>query len=322
MLLSGDSVIVNQLRPHKNKWAWDLFIAGVQNSWSPQEVIMATDIEQWKRAGFLSDDEKLVLKRCLGFFAGSESLVSNNLLLNIYGYLTDGECRQYLARQVYEEALHNWTVAYICDSLSLDIDEVYAAYKNIPAIQAKDNFLMRATNEYATTRQEMLKNLIIYYMICEGIFFYSGFAMLLSFGRQNKLPGISQQIHFTLRDESQHLKFGTFVITQIQRECPEIWNEVFKQEVIYLIQEAVRLEIQYAEDALPRGILGLNSSMFVDYVRYIANRRLTSMNLEAMYPDTNNPFSWLSEMIDLPKQKNFFETKVVDYQVGGLIEDF
>lgn len=329
-LLSDEVAGVNQILPHVNKWAWELFVKGSNNNWIPTDVPMATDIQQW-RGDALSADEKLVVKRCLGFFAGSESLVANNLLLSIFKYVTDPECRQYISRQNIEEALHNWTIVYICDSLGVSVSEVYEAYKNVPAIKAKDDFLMKITSDIARPdfdiktlkgKKELLRNIFTYYIICEGTFFYSGFAMLLSFGRQNKLQGIAKQIDYTLRDESLHIQFGTQLINKIAQQYPEIWDEEFKKESVEHLKQAVELEIEYAKDVLPRGILGLNSSMFVDYMKYIANRRLADLGLEKVYKNTNNPFSWMSEVIDLPKMNNFFEKVVTEYQVGALKDDF
>tara|TARA_Y100000592_G_scaffold95423_1_gene161903 strand:+ start:1323 stop:2330 length:1008 start_codon:yes stop_codon:yes gene_type:complete len=329
-IISDKVAVVNQILPHVNKWAWDLFIDGAANNWMPTEVSMAKDIEQWK-GGLLSEGEKLVVKRCLGFFAGSESLVANNLLLSVFKFVTDPECRQYILRQAYEESLHNLTVVYICDSLNLDIDEVYKAYNTIPSIKAKDEFLMNITSDINRPdfnintlegKREFLRNIITYYIICEGIFFFSGFAMLLSFNRQNKLPGVGEQIQYTLRDESLHIKFGTSLINRIIEDNPKVWTKAFKEETMQHIDTAMELELAYARDVLPSGILGLNSDMFIDYVQFIANRRLENMNLPSPYQDAKNPFPWMSEIIDLEKCKNFFETRVTEYSVGNIEDDF
>jgi|TARA_R110000796_G_scaffold36099_6_gene92343 ribonucleoside-diphosphate reductase beta chain len=329
-IISSKVAVVNQILPHVNKWAWDLFIDGAANNWMPTEVSMAKDIEQWK-SSLLSEDEKLVVKRCLGFFAGSESLVANNLLLSVFKFVTDPECRQYILRQAYEESLHNLTVVYICDSLNLDINEVYEAYNSIPSIKAKDEFLMNITTDINrpefnidTTegKREFLRNMITYYVICEGIFFFSGFAMLLSFNRQNKLPGVGEQIQYTLRDESLHIEFGTKLINRIREDDPKVWTKAFEKETIEQIETAIELEIAYARDVLPNGILGLNSDMFIDYVQYIANRRLGNLDIPSPFENTQNPFPWMSEIIDLEKCKNFFETRVTEYSVGNLVDDF
>ena len=329
-IISDKVSVVNQILPHVNKWAWDLFIDGAANNWMPTEISMAKDIEQWK-SSLLSKDEKLVVKRCLGFFAGSESLVANNLLLSVFKFVTDPECRQYILRQAYEESLHNLTVVYICDSLNLDIDEVYEAYNSIPSIKAKDDFLMNITTDINRPdfnintiegKREFLRNIITYYIICEGIFFFSGFAMLLSFNRQNKLPGVGEQIQYTLRDESLHIKFGTELIKRIREDNPKVWTKAFEKETLAHIEAAMELELAYAREVLPTGILGLNSDMFIDYVQYIADRRLINLGLDSPFGEAKNPFPWMSEIIDLEKCKNFFETRVTEYSVGTLVDDF
>ena len=329
-IISDKVSVVNQILPHTNKWAWQLFLDGAANNWMPTEVPMSKDIEQW-RSSQLSDDERLMVKRCLGFFAGSESLVANNLLLSIFKFVTDAECRQYILRQAYEESLHNLTVVYVCDSLGVEIDEVYQAYLSIPSIKVKDDFLMEISTDINRPnfnintiegKKEFLRNIITYYVICEGIFFFSGFAMLLSLNRQNKMPGIGEQIQYTLRDESLHIKFGTNLINRIREDNPKVWSKSFEQETMSHIEKAIELEVQYAKDVLPNGILGLNSDMFIDYVKYIANRRLVNLNMDSPYKDAKNPFPWMSEIIDLEKCKNFFETRVTEYSSGNIEDDF
>jgi ribonucleoside-diphosphate reductase beta chain len=329
-ILSGDLAIVNQLRPSIYPWAYDLFLKGQANNWVPNEVQMSKDIEQWKAKDVLTDDERLLLKRCLGFFAGSESLVANNLLLGIFRVVSDAECRQYIIRQTYEEAVHNQTIAYISDSLGLDVQEIYEAYKLIPSIKAKDDFLMSITSDMGrpgfdvTTpegKREAIRNLISFYVICEGIFFYSGFAMLLSFGRQGKMPGIAEQIQYSIRDESNHVLFGISLISTIIEQEPEIWNEEFQNETVEHVRKATELEIAYAKDVLPRGVLGLNAEMFIEYMQFIANRRLGMLWLPTLFTASKNPFMWMTETIDLGKQKNFFETRVTEYSIG-IRDDF
>ncbi len=363
-LITFEPVGVTQIKPHRNKWAWDLFIKGCANHWMPTEIGMAKDIEQWNAKGVLTEDEKLVVKRCMGFFAGSESLVANNLLLDVFRWVTDPECRQYLYRQSFEEALHNLTVVYVCESLNLDIKEVYEAYRNIPAIKAKDDFLIGITKDtsskgfklrpfYSCPKsknydgkdaydgylddlaswtkdneeniwhyQDVLRNLITYYILCEGMFFYSAFAMLLSFGRQNKLPGIAEQIQYTLRDEALHVEFGTQVINQTKQEFPQVWTKQFQEETVEHVKKTASLELAFANDILPRGVLGLNAGMFLEYVRFLANLRLSSLGLPEVFPQTKNPFPWLSEIIELPKLKNFFERRVTEYGRANVIDDF
>jgi len=317
---------VNQILPHVNKWAWNLYRKGKNNNWNPEEVPMTKDTQNWK-SDSITDEERLIIKRCLGFFAGTESLVGNNLF-TLFKYITDPECRQFMARQMYEECLHNDTIVYICDSLDLDINEVYEAYESIPSIKAKDDFLMGVTTnlnqpglntQTLEGQKEVIKGTFLYYVVCEGTFFYSGFAMLLALSE--KIPGISEQIQYTLRDETLHIEFGTKLLNTIKRQYPDAFNLELENELTEYLQEAVKLEIQYAKEVLPTGILGLNSDMFVDYMQFIANRRLKALGMKFRYKSGKNPFPWLSETIDLDKQKNFFETKVTEYQSAGALDD-
>jgi ribonucleoside-diphosphate reductase beta chain len=326
-ILGQDTAGVNQILPHTNKWAWDLYKLGKNNNWTPEEVPMVKDVQNWKKDDVITDDERLLIKRCLGFFAGSESLVGNNLF-TMFKYVTDPECRQYMARQMYEECLHNDTIVYICDSLDLDINEVYQAYETIPSIKAKDDFLMNVTRNLVENPvdsqtpegvREIIKAAFIYWVVCEGTFFYSGFAMLLALS--DKIPGIAEQIQYTLRDESLHIKFGSSLLNKIKSQHPDIWNDQLEEELTGYLKKAVELEIAYTKDVLPKGILGLNADMFVDYMQHIANRRLAGLGMKFRYEKDTNPFPWLSETIDLSKQKNFFETKVTDYQNAGALDD-
>ena len=326
-ILGKDVAGVNQILPHKNKWAWDLYKTGKNNNWTPEEVPMTKDIQNWKKDNVITDDERLLIKRCLGFFAGSESLVGNNLF-TMFKYVTDPECRQYMARQMYEECLHNDTIVYICDSLDLDINEVYQAYETIPSIKAKDDFLMNITRNLSTNPvdsqtpegvREIIKAAFIYWVVCEGTFFYSGFAMLLALS--DKIPGIAEQIQYTLRDESIHIKFGITLLNKLKEQHADVWDNTLDTELTQYLRDAVELEIEYAKSVLPNGILGLNSDMFVDYMQHIANRRLSSLGMKFRYENDKNPFPWLSEVIDLSKQKNFFETKVTEYQNAGALDD-
>jgi ribonucleoside-diphosphate reductase beta chain len=292
----------------------------------PTEVPMGKDIELWK-ANTLSEDEKRVIMRNLGFFSTAESLVGNNIVLAIFKHVTNPEVRQYLLRQAFEEAIHTHTFLYIVESLNLDQGEVFNMYNEINTIYDKDQFEMELTADilkpdFTTSTyegaQKFLENLIGYYIIMEGIFFYSGFVMILSFHRQNKMTGIGEQFQYILRDETVHLNFGIDLINGIKEENPELWSPAFQTKIIEKVKEAVELEIKYAQDCLPRGILGLTAPMFREYVQYIADRRLERIGLKALYR-SKNPFPWMSETIDLGKEKNFFETRVTEYQSSAAL---
>ena len=320
-LINCTTVDVNQLMPLKYNWAWEHYLNGCANHWMPSEVPMGKDIEIWK-SNQLSDAERLLIMRNLGFFSTAESLVANNITLAIYKHVTNPECRQYLLRQAFEEAIHTHTFHYIVESLNLEEGEIFNMYNEIPAIHDKDKFEMKLTEdvlqENFTTRtlegaQKFLENMIGFYIIMEGIFFYSGFAMILSLHRQNKMTGIGEQFQYILRDETIHLNFGIDLINGIKEENPELWTPDFQAYITDKIREAVELEIRYAEDCLPQGILGLTAPMFREYAQYIADRRLERIGLKTQY-DSKNPFPWMSETIDLGKEKNFFETRVTEYQ--------
>lgn len=320
-LINCNKVDVNQLMPLKYNWAWEHYLNGCANHWMPTEVPMAKDIELWK-SDKLSQDERHLIMRVLGFFSTAESLVGNNITLAIFKHVTNPEARQYLLRQAFEEAIHTHTFHYIVESLGLDEGEIFNMYNEIPVIHDKDAFEMRLTTdilrpEFTTETfegaQKFLENLIGYYIIMEGLFFYSGFVMMLSFLRQNRMTGIGEQFQYILRDETVHLNFGIDLINGIKQENPELWTPAFQQHITALIKEGVELEIRYAEDCLPRGLLGLTSAMFREYVQYIADRRLERIGMKAIY-NSKNPFPWMSETIDLGKEKNFFETRVNEYQ--------
>ncbi len=320
-LINCGTVDVNQLMPLKYKWAWEHYLNGCANHWMPTEVPMGKDIELWK-SNSLTEDERRVIMRNLGFFSTAESLVGNNITLAIFKHVTNPEARQYLLRQGFEEAIHTHAFHYIVESLALDQSEVFNMYNEVNSINNKDVFEMKLTEDilrdgFSTQTfegaQKFLKNLIGFYIIMEGIFFYSGFAMILSFHRQNKMTGIGEQFQYILRDETIHLNFGIDLINSIKEENPELWTVEFQDEMVNLIREAVELEVRYAQDCLPRGILGLTAPMFREYVQYIADRRLERIGLKAQYR-SKNPFPWMSETIDLGKEKNFFETRVTEYQ--------
>ena len=326
-LINCKTVDVNQLMPIKYNWAWEHYINGCANHWMPTEVPMGADIDLWK-SNKLSEGERHLIMRNLGFFSTAESLVANNIVLAIYKHITNAEARQYLLRQAFEEAIHSHTFLYIVDSLNLDQKEIFNMYNEVNSIKGKDTFQMKLTENimqdgFSTQTfegaQMFLKDLIGYYIIMEGIFFYSGFAMILSLHRQNKLTGIGEQFQFILRDETVHLNFGIDLINGIKEENPDLWTPAFQQEIVEMIQEAVRLEIAYATDCLPKGILGLTADMFEDYVQYIADRRLERIGLAKLY-NSSSPFPWMSETIDLAKEKNFFETRVTEYQSSANLE--
>ena len=217
---------------------------------------------------------------------------------------------------------------YIVESLGLDESEIFNMYREIESIYNKDNFILSfnegifdpnfKTGAFASD-QKFLENIVIFSVIMEGIFFYSSFAVMFGFQRQNKMVGSAEQIQYIMRDESQHLNFGIELVNTIKEEQPELWTPDFQQKIIGLVKQAVDLESIFAKDCFPRGIFGMNAPSFRQYIEYIADRRLNRIGLAAQYGSAN-PFPWMSETIDLSKEKNFFETRVTEYQTGGALE--
>ena len=327
-IINSSKTDPNKILPMTYTWAREYYKNGIANTWTPEEIPMQDDIEQWKSPSFLSPQEKRLILWNLGFFSTAESLTANNIVLAVYNHVTNPECRQYLLRQAFEEAIHTDTFIYCCDSLGLDPEEIYTMYETIPSIKDKDQFVVDLTQSVGNPNfttvgeeniQKLMHDLIGFYVIMEGIFFYAGFAMMLALKRQNKMVGIGQQFEYIMRDESLHLAFGCDLINTIVDENPSVWSLDFQAEITELIIKAVELEKIYARDACPEDTLGINSSLFGDYVEYVADRRLERIRLKKVF-GANNPFPWMSQSTDLNKEKNFFETRVTEYQHGGALD--
>ena len=319
---------LNQIVPFKYDWAWQKYLDGCANHWMPQEVNMNADIALWKDPNGLTEDERLIVKRNLGFFSTADSLVANNLVLAIYRLITNPECRQYILRQAFEEAIHTHAYQYCIESLAMDEGEIFNMYHEVPSVAKKASWGLKYTRSLSDpsfttgtleTDQELLRNLIAFYCCLEGIFFYCGFTQILSMGRRNKMTGTSEQFQYILRDESMHLNFGIDMINQIKLENPRLWTEEMKEQATEMILQATQLEIEYARDTMPRGVLGMNAAMMENYLEFIANRRLVQIGLPEQFEGVSNPFPWMSEIMDLRKEKNFFETRVIEYQTGGAL---
>ena len=319
---------VNQLVPFKYDWAWQKYLDGCANHWMPQEINMTPDVALWKDKNGLSEDERKIVMRSLGFFSTADSLVANNLVLSLYRHITNPECRQYLLRQSFEEAIHTHAYQYVIQSLGMDEAELFNMYREVPSVARKASWALDFTKELDNPNfktgdvegdKKLLRNLIAFYCVLEGIFFYCGFTQILSMGRRNKMTGTSEQFQYILRDESMHLNFGIDMINQIKLENPHLWDEEMQDQAAGMILQGMELEIEYARDTMPRGVLGMNASMMEEDLNYIANRRLVQLGLPEEFPNSENPFPWMSEIMDLRKEKNFFETRVIEYQTGGAL---
>lgn len=327
-IINGADADVIQLYPMRHTFAWDAYNTGNANHWLPTEIGMQKDIEQWRSPTALSPEERQAFETVLGFFTTADSIAANNVVLAIYKHITSPECRMYLLRQGYEEAIHTHAYQYIVESLGMDEGRIFNMYRTVSAIYNKDNLVLSLNEGIFDSNfrtgtfendQKFLENLVVFSVILEGIFFYSSFAVMFGFQRQNKLVGSAEQIQYIMRDESQHLNFGINMINTIKKEQPELWTKDFQTKMIDLMRRGVVLEYTYAKEVFPRGIFGMNAQGFKHYIEHIADRRLESIGLPSQY-HVDNPFPWMSEAIDLSKEKNFFETRVTEYKVGGTLE--
>lgn len=327
-VINGEDADVIQLYPMKHAFAWEAYNVGNANHWLPTEIGMQRDIEQWKSPTALSSDERTALKTVLGFFTTADSIAANNLVLAAYRHITSPECRLYLLRQAYEEAIHTHAYQYIVESLGLDEGEIFNMYREVSSIYNKDQFILSFNEgifnpDFKTgtfeSDQKFLENIVVFSLILEGIFFYSSFAVMFGFQRQNKMVGSAEQIQYIMRDESQHLNFGINLVNAIKEEQPELWTVEFQERMIDLVRKAVVLEYTFAAEVFPKGIFGMNAESFRNYIQYIADRRLQRIGLPPQY-NSENPFPWMSEAVDLSKEKNFFETRVTEYQTGGTLD--
>ncbi len=327
-IINGGDADVMQLYPMRHKFAWEAYMVGNANHWLPTEISMQKDVEQWRSKTILTEDERRAFETVLGFFSTADSIAANNVVLAFYKHITSPECRMYLLRQGYEEAIHTHAYQYIVESLAMDEAKIFNMYREIDAIYNKDTLVL-GMNEgifdpnfktgTLANDQKFLENMIVFSLIMEGIFFYSSFAVIFGFQRQNKMTGSAEQIQYIMRDETQHLNFGINMINAIKEEQPELWTKDFQQRIIDLVREATKLEYTFANEVFPKGIFGMNAQGFKQYIEHIADRRLERVGLRPVY-NVENPFPWMSEAIDLSKEKNFFETRVTEYKIGGQLE--
>ncbi|PIR84982.1 ribonucleotide-diphosphate reductase subunit beta [Candidatus Kaiserbacteria bacterium CG10_big_fil_rev_8_21_14_0_10_45_20] len=326
-IINGTEADVIQLYPMRHKFAWEYYNSANSNHWLPTEISMQLDIEQWKSPTALSADEKSAFETVLGFFTTADSIAANNVVMGFYKHVTSPEIRMYLLRQAYEEAIHTHAYQYIVESLGMNEAKIFNMYREVDSIFNKEEFILGfnegifdssfKTGDFEAD-QKFLENWCVFSLILEGIFFYSSFAVVLGFKRQNKLPGSVEQIEYIMRDESMHLNFGIEIIQGLKKENPELWTPDFQARITDLVVKATKLEYTFAQEVFPKGIFGLNAEGFKNYIEYIADRRLERVGLTKQF-GSQNPFPWMSEAIDLSKKKNFFETRVTEYQTGGTL---
>lgn len=310
------------LKPVKYQWAMDLYDQAVANTWFPNEIQLGQDLSDWKK---MSDEEHHALEFLMSYFNPNELLVNKALAFGVYPYVNAAEAHLYLAKQMWEEANHCMSFEYVLETFPIDRDKAYAAHVDTPSMARKEEFetkfIKRMTEEtldISTTegKKDFIRNLIAYNIILEGIWFYSGFMVALSFRQRNLLRNFGSLISWVVRDESLHLKFGINLILTVLEENEDLQTEEFAAEIKQMILDAVEMEEAYNADLLPNGILGLNSDYINQYVKYLADRRLEELGFEPHYK-VSNPAKWMAAANDTYELVNFFEATNTSYEVNA-----
>lgn len=332
--LAGKRVI-NGLRtaelnvlPLKYPDAYRIYKQMKANHWEPDVIDMSRDCHQWNGQA-LNAKERWIIEMGVGYFSAAEGIVGDSVLHVVEDNLTAAELKHAVLRQIAEESIHMDSLLHIIGSLKIDVDEVTAKFNDIPSVKQKNEFIMRCMPEIkrgvdlrlVENKQKFAKAIFGITQVMEGTQFYALFAMILSLHRQNKMTGIGQMFQYTLRDESHHIALGRYILQELIRENPEIWTEEFKQELVSFMREGVDLEKEFVGDCLPENTVGMSRIDFLQYVDFNADRRLQSLNLPCLSSVRTNPFQWLDEVIFLKKEKNFFETRVTEYQTSGSVKN-
>ncbi len=311
------------LRPMRYPQFYDMYRDAIKNTWTVEEVDFSDDIVDLNRK--LLPAERHMINRLVAFFATGDSIVSNNLVLNLYKHINSPEARMYLSRQLYEEALHVQFYLTLLDNYIPDIDErreAFDAIENIPSIAAKGDFCFRwidsinSLGELNTReeRKQFLLNLICFAACIEGLFFFAAFAYVYFLRSKGLLNGLASGTNWVFRDESCHMNFAFSVIDQVRREDPDLFDDDLTERVTQMMSEAVEVEYAFAEDLLSEGIAGMSIADMKEYLQYIADQRLTVLGMPTVW-GSKNPFHFM-ELQDVQELTNFFERTVSSYQVG------
>ncbi len=327
-VINGRQTMYFNILPLKYQWAYDLYKTMKSNHWEPEDIPMGKDCEQWRSTdGSISDIERWIIKMAVGYFSAAEGIVGDNTLHVVREVVTAPELKLVLGRHAHEENVHADSLVYMIASLGLNPHECEAMFEDIPTIAAKNKLL--TDNSYGLRRdmdltdtankQALAKNMFLFGQCMEGTQFYGLFGMVLSLYRQNKFPGIGQMFRYTLRDESNHIELFRELLNAMRDENPDIWTADFKAELVDLMSQAVQLEKDFIMDCLPVNAVGLSADEFIQYIDYIADRRLEGCGLPPLNPGIGNPLPWLAEMMDIKKEQNFFEGRVTEYQKASAL---
>ncbi len=310
------------LKPIRYQWAYDLYNQAVANTWFPHEIQLGEDLQDFAR---MTDEEKHAVTFLMSYFNPNELLVNKALAFGVYPYINAPEAHLYLAKQMWEEANHCVAFEYVLETFPIDRDEAYESHVTVPSMVAKEDFQIKfikrmteQTLDITTTegKRDFVRNLVAYNVILEGIWFYSGFMVALSFRQRNLLRNFGSLIDWIVKDESLHLQFGINLILTVLEENPDLQTPEFADEIRNMIIEAVKMEEQYNRDLLPTGILGLNADYVNQYVKYLADRRLEELGFEP-YFNVTNPAKWMATANDTLELVNFFESTNTSYEVDA-----
>jgi ribonucleoside-diphosphate reductase beta chain len=328
-VINGRDTMFFNILPLKYNWAYELYRTMKANHWEPEDVPMQKDVEQWRdTSGAIADIERWIIRMAIGYFSAAEGIVGDNVLHVTREVVTAPELKLVLGRHAHEETIHADSLVYMLASLGINPHECEAMFDDVETIKRKADFVV--SNSRALRRdldltqvenkQALAKNMFVFGQVMEGTQFYGLFGMVLSLYRQNKFPGIGQMFRYTLRDESNHIALFKHLFLDLIDENGDIWTREFQQDLIDTMAEGVALEKAFIADCLPVNALGLSKDEFCQYIDFIADRRLESVNLAPLNPGVKNPLPWLAEMMDIQKEQNFFEGRVTEYQKSSSLE--
>ena len=314
--------------PLKYHEAYRIYKQMKANHWEPDVIDMTKDCAMWN-SNKLNARERWIIEMGVGYFSAAEGIVGDSVLHVIEDNLTAAELKHASLRHIAEESIHMDSLLHIIGSLNVDLDEVTAKFQDIPSIRKKNAYITRHMPELkmgidltqTANKQKFAKAIFGITQVMEGTQFYALFAMILSLHRQNKMTGVGQMFQYTLRDESNHIALGRYILVHLIEENPDVWTTEFRNELVEFMREGVELEKEFVLDCLPEDIVGMTQKDFLDYVDYNADRRLEGLGLPRLSNVRSNPFLWLDEVIFLQKEKNFFETRVTEYQTSGSLKN-
>ena len=327
-VILGRETMTFNLLPLKYQWAYDLYRTMKNNHWEPEDIPMGKDIELWKDKDLLADVERWIIMMGIGYFSAAEGIVGDNIIHVVRGLVTAPELKLVLGRHAHEENIHADSLLYMISSLGINPHECEAMFDDVETIRKKNEFVTDVSRAlrrdidltFTANKQLLAKNIFVFGQCMEGTQFYGLFGMVLSLYRQNKFPGIGQMFRYTLRDESNHIELFRNLFMDLVEENRDVWTPEFKEELRDTMRTAVELEKEFIRDCLPVNAVGLRIDDFLQYIDYIADRRLEGCGLMTLASGVKNPLPWLAEMMDIKKEQNFFEGRVTEYQKASALE--